>query len=132
MKAIKYTGLVVFLIGLTIFTASVFTGNFSFTEKELDTFIQEKGYKSEIIKEELSKAIVTEENLNIFQFSERVRNAVAKNNKHYNDLIAKYNKEKNWDKKGAQYQYRIDGKPHTISFQIAKKAGSGFVKENAS
>jgi polyferredoxin len=132
MKAIKYTGLIVFLIGLTIFTASVFTGNFSFTEQELDTFIQEKGYKSEIIKEELSKAIVTEENLNIFQFSERVRNAVATNNKYYNDLIAKYNAAKNWDKKGAQYQYRIDGKPHAISFQIAKKAGSGFVKENAS
>ena len=131
MKLIKQTGLVLFLIGLTIFTASIFTGNFSFTQKELDTFISEKGYKSEIIKEELQKAIVTEENLTIFQFSKRIRNAVKINNQHYNDLIAKYNAAKNWTEKGKQYQYRINGKPHNISYEIAKKAGSGFVKENA-
>jgi len=131
MKLIKQTGLVLFLIGLTIFTASIFTGNFSFTQKDLDTFISEKGYKSEIIKEELQKAIVTEENLTIFQFSKRIRNAVKINNQHYNDLIAKYNAAKNWTEKGKQYQYRINGKPHNISYEIAKKAGSGFVKENA-
>ena len=131
MKLIKQTGLVLFLIGLTIFTASIFTGNFSFTQKELDTFISEKGYKSEIIKKELQKAIVTEENLTIFQFSKRIRNAVKINNQHYNDLIAKYNAAKNWTEKGKQYQYRINGKPHNISYEIAKKAGSGFVKENA-
>ena len=44
---------------------------------------------------------------------------VRRRTREVNDLIAKYNKEKNWDKKGAQYQYRIDGKPHSISFQIA-------------
>ena len=131
MKAIKYTGLVIFLVGLTIFTGALFTGNFTFTEQELDTFISKKGYKSEIIKEELQKAIVTNESLNIFEFSSRVRNAVEKNNQHYNDLITKYNAEKNWSKKGEQYQYRINGKPHTISYEIAKKSGSGFVKENA-
>ncbi|MFY9243345.1 MAG: 4Fe-4S binding protein [Polaribacter sp.] len=132
MKTIKHIGLVIFLIGLTIFTASVFTGNFSFTEKELDIYFVEKKYKSDIFKEELQKGIVTDENLNIFQFSKRVRNAVEKNNLYYDNLIEKYNKEKNWDKKGLQYQYKINGKPHAISYQIAKKAGSGFVKENAS
>ena len=130
MKTIKHIGLVIFLIGLLIFTASIFTGNFSLTQSEVDSFIVEKGYKSEIIKEELSKAVVGKES-NIFEFSSNVRNAFETSNKHYDDLIAKYDAEKNWDAKGQQYQYKIYGKPHTLSYNLAKKAGSGFVKENS-
>ena len=122
MKAIKYTGIVIFLIGLAIFTGTIFTGSFNLTSDELDTFISQKNYKSEIIKEELSKAVVTTDALNIFQFSSRVRNAYKASNDHYDALIAKYDAEKNWDKKGQQYQYKIYGKPHTISFELAKIA----------
>ena len=75
MKAIKNIGLVIFLIGLAIFTGSLFTGSFNLTESEFNTFIESKGYKSEVIKDELKKAIVTDENLNVFQFSSRVRAA---------------------------------------------------------
>ncbi|MHB0754756.1 4Fe-4S binding protein [Polaribacter sp. M15] len=130
MNIIKQFGLIIFLIGLSIFTASIFTGNFSLTQQELDTYISEKGYKSEIIKQELSKAIV-DKKLNIFEFSTEARNAFEASNNHYDALIAKYSKEKNWAKKGEQYQYKIFGKPHTLSYEIAKKAGSGLVKENA-
>ncbi len=130
MKTIKQIGLVIFLIGLLIFTASIFTGNFSLTQSDVDSFIAEKGYKSEIIKEELSKTVVGKES-NIFEFSSNVRNAFETSNKHYDDLIAKYDSEKNWDKKREQYQYKIYGKPHTLSYNLAKKSGSGFVKENS-
>lgn len=130
MKAIKHTGLVIFLIALSIFTSSIFLGSFNLTSSELDEFLQEKNYKSEIIKEELTKAVVTSEKLNIFEFSSRVRNAYQTSNNHYDALIAKYDAEKNWDAKGQQYQYKIYGKPHTLSFDLAKKAGKGFVKEN--
>ena len=130
MKIIQKLGIIVFLIGLTIFTGSIFLGNFSLTEKELDTYITEKGYKNKVIKEELLKAIVTQEKINIFQFSDKARTAFKNANKHYDKLIAKYNAEKNWSKKGQQYQYKINGKPHTLSYQLAKKSGSGFIKEN--
>ncbi|TMM32242.1 4Fe-4S binding protein [Polaribacter aestuariivivens] len=130
MKAIKYTGLVIFLIGLAIFTGSIFTGSFNLTSAELDEFIKEKKYKNEYIKEELTEAVVTSKKINIFEFSTLVRNAFEEANKPYYNLIDKYNKEKKWDKKGAQYQYIINGKPHTLSYTLAKKAGSGFVKEN--
>lgn len=131
MKVIKQTGLLLFLIGLIIFSGVIFTGSFNLNQSELDSFITEKGYKSEIIKEELSKAIVTDENLNIFEFSSRVRNAYEASNNHYNALIAKYDAEKNWDKKGEQYQFLIYGKPHTLSYELAKKSGNGFVKNNS-
>ncbi|WP_440120531.1 4Fe-4S binding protein [Tenacibaculum sp. Ill] len=131
MKIIKQTGLLLFLIGLIIFSGVIFTGSFSLSQSKLDSFITEKGYKSEIIKDELSKAIVTDQSLNIFEFSSRVRNAYEASNNHYNTLIAKYDAEKNWDKKGEQYQYLIYGKPHTLSYELAKKSGNGFVKNNS-
>ncbi|MDY7395127.1 4Fe-4S binding protein [Aureibaculum sp. 2210JD6-5] len=131
MKTIKNIGLVIFLIGLAIFTASIFTGSFNLNESEFEAFIDAKDYKSTIIKDELKKAVVTDEDLNIFEFSTRVRKAYQASNDYYDGLIAKYDTEKNWDKKGEQFQYKIYGKPHTLSYEIAKKAGSGFVKENA-
>ena len=42
MKTIKQTGLIFFFIGLTIFTATIFTGSFNLTQAELDTFISEQ------------------------------------------------------------------------------------------
>ena len=132
MKAIKNIGLVVFLIGLTLFSASIFTGSFNLTQAELDDFISQKGYKSEIIKGELEKAIVTDEALGIFEFSSRVRNAYKASNDHYNGLIEKYNAEKKWDEKGQQYQYLIYGKPHEQSYELARVAGKGYIKDNGS
>ena len=129
MKAIKKTGLIIFLIGLALFIGTIFTGSFNLTQAELDTFIQEKGYKSELIKTELTKGVVTNENLNIFEFSSKVINAIETSNKHYNTLITKYDAEKNWAKKGAQFQYKIFGKPHSLTFTLAKKAGKGFAAE---
>ena len=131
MRVLKQLGLVIFIIGLCIFTGSIFTGNFSLTEHQLNTYIEAKGYKSDIVKAELKKAIVTDENLNIFEFSSRARQAFETSNNYYDELIAKYDAQKNWDKKGAQYQYKVYGKPHTLSYELAKKAGSGFVRENA-
>lgn len=130
MKAIKHIGLLIFLIGLSVFTGTIFTGSFNLTSSELDAFINEKGYKSEVIKQELAKAVVTKEQLSIFEFSSRVRNAYKASNDHYDGLIAKYDAEKNWDEKGKQYQYKIYGKPHTLSYELAKKAGKGYVREN--
>ncbi len=125
MKAIKQTGLVLFLLGLAIFIGTIFTGSFSLKQAELDTFLKEQNYKSEVIGEALQKAVVTTNDLNIFQFSNAVRNAYAASNNHYDNLIKKYDAEKNWDEKGKQFQYKISGKPHSLSFSLAKSAGKG-------
>jgi polyferredoxin len=131
MKAIKQIGLVIFLLGLTIFSGTIFTGTFSLTEAEIIDFVEQKGYKSEIVKSELLKVAASDEELNIFQFSSKIRAAYKVSNDHYDALIAKYDAEQNWDKKGEQYQYKIYGKPHTLSYELAKKAGKGYVKDNA-
>ena len=107
MKFIKQTGLVVFLIGLAFFIGTIFTGSFSLTPQELDTFISEKGYKSEVIKDELSRAIVNKKDLNIFAFSTKVITAFETSNNYYDTLITKYNAEKNWTKKGAHVNAEV-------------------------
>ncbi|GAL80875.1 iron-sulfur cluster-binding protein [Algibacter lectus] len=99
MKAIKQTGLVLFLLGLAIFIGTIFTGSFSLKQAELDTFLKEQNYKSEVIGEALQKAVVTTNDLNIFQFSNAVRNAYAASNNHYDNLIKKYDAEKIGTKK---------------------------------
>ncbi|GAB7258276.1 hypothetical protein OBPA_27430 [Polaribacter sp. OB-PA-B3] len=129
MKAIKQTGLLLFLIGLATFIALIFTGDFNLNQTELDTFLKDQNYKNEVIAKELQQAVVTKDNLSIFEFSSRTRKAYANANKHYDDLIAKYDAAKNWEKKGAQFQYKISGKPHSLSYTLAKKAGKGFAAQ---
>ena len=129
MKILKHIGLVLFLIGLSIFTGVLFTGSFNLSSTELTSYVSKKGYKSELILNNLKKAVVTNEELTIFEFSSRVREAYKDSNDHYDALINKFNEEKDWDKKGEQYQYKIYGKPHTLSFELAKIAGKGSAKE---
>lgn len=100
MKVIKQSGLIIFLLGLAIFVGTIFTGSFSLNQADLDTFIKEKKYKSTVIKSNLEEAIVTSEDLNIFQFSKRVVKAYESSNLYYDFLIKKYDKEKNWKQIG--------------------------------
>ena len=129
MKILKHLGLVLFLIGLSIFTGILFTGSFNLSSTELTSYVSKKGYKSELILNNLKKAVVTNEELTIFEFSSRVREAYKNSNDYYDALIIKFNEEKDWDKKGEQYQYKIYGKPHTLSFELAKIAGKGSARE---
>jgi len=120
MSNIKNLGLIIFVISLSLFTGTIFMGSFHLSPSALENFITEKGYQNELIKAELTKAIVTVKPLNIFEFSNRVREAYAVSNTHYDLLIQQYDAEQNWDKKAEQYQYKIFGKPHTLSFDLAK------------
>ena len=107
MSNIKNLGLIIFVISLSLFTGTIFMGSFHLSPSALENFITEKGYQNELIKAELTKAIVTVKPLNIFEFSYRVREAYAVSNTHYDLLIQQYDAEQNWDKKAEQYQYKI-------------------------
>lgn len=131
MKALKTIGLIIFLAGLTLWTASLFMGQFTLDQKQLDTFVTDNGIKSELLAQKLGENLVGKE-LTIIDFAGGVRSALATSNAYYDEQIAKYDAAQEWDKKGEQYQYRINDKRfQSISFTLAKKAGSGFVKENA-
>lgn len=117
MKIAKYIGLAIFLIGLSIFSISLFIGDFKLDKIQILEFVNEKGFKSEAITKQLEDTFVNQDVKSIFDFSKKARLALDKSNSTH-----KENKE--WEKV-------IWEKPHTFSFNLAKKAGSGFVKENA-
>ncbi|MFC4691131.1 4Fe-4S binding protein [Dokdonia genika] len=130
MKIIKNLGLVIFITGLAIWTASIFMGDFTLKQEQLDSFISEKGIKSELVAQKISDNVVGKK-LGTFAFTGAVRDALAQNNDYYDAQIAKYDAAKEWDKKGEQYQYRINDKDfQAFSFSLAKKAGTGFIVEN--
>ncbi|WP_339849694.1 4Fe-4S binding protein [uncultured Dokdonia sp.] len=130
MKIIKNLGLVIFLTGLAIWTASVFMGGFTLQQDQLDAFVSEKGIKSELITKKITEDVVGK-TLGTFAFTGAIRNALAENNTYYDAQIAKYDAAKEWDKKGEQYQYRINDKDfQAFSFSLAKKAGTGFIVKN--
>ncbi len=130
MKFIKQSGLVIFLLGLAIFIGSIFSGAFNLSKTELNTFRKDQDYNSTVINVAIETANVTAKKLDIFEFSSSVRKAYKASNDHYTLLIQKYNKEKNWSKKGEQYKYKISGKPHSLSFTLAKKAGKGLAADS--
>jgi polyferredoxin len=131
MKALTYTGLIIFLSGLAIFTGSIFLGSFELKQADLTSFLEEKGIQNELLLKELQDAVITGEQMDIFTFSSSVRGALEKNNNHFDKLIAEYDAAKDWTKKGEQYQFRINEKDfRAMSFSLAKKSGQGFVVEN--
>ncbi len=131
MKTLSYTGLFIFLSGLAIFTASIFLGDFQLKQSDLSSFLDQKGINNDFLQNEFKNSNITKNRLGIFEFSSIVRGVLKNNNAHYDQLIAKYDAAKDWDKKGKQYQFRINEKDfRSVSFALAKKAGSGFVVEN--
>ncbi|MBV1923472.1 MAG: FeS-binding protein, partial [Flavobacteriaceae bacterium] len=61
MKTIQNIGLGVFLIGLSIFTALLFVGNYEVTPDNFKNFTSNKGISSEIFISEMESKIVGKE-----------------------------------------------------------------------
>jgi len=116
MKTIKYTGLVVFLTGLAIFTASLFLGSFKLNQQDLGSFISEKGIKSELLKTKLSENLVNKEFASSFAMSSEVISALEEAN-------ATHKENQEWDKV-------VWDKSHSFSFSVLKKSGKGLIKDS--
>ena len=116
MKAIKHIGLVIFLTGLTIFTSSLFLGSFKLSQENLDTFIQEKGIKSEVLSAKLAENLVDKEYGTSFEMSSNIIATLEEANEIHKE-------KQEWDKV-------VWDKPHSFSFIVVKKAGSGLLKDS--
>ena len=116
MKIIKNIGLIIFLIGLGIFTSLIFIGSFEVNQDTLDQVISEKSIKSEIFIEELKKNVVGKEFDGMLSFSPKITSALETANQQHRS-----NKE---------YKKVIYTSPHDMAAFIGKKAGSGFITNN--
>ncbi len=116
MKQIQNIGLALFLAGLALFISLIFLGKYEVTPEILDEVVNSKGIKSELFINDLKTNIVGKEYTNPFSFSSAITSALETANETH-----KQNSE--WDKV-------IWNKPHSFTYEIAKQAGRGFVKEN--
>ena len=116
MKKLQNIGLSLFLIGLAIFTSLIFFGKYEVTPEILDNLVSNKGIKSELFINNITSIVVGEKFSNPFAFSSEIITALETANETH-----KQNSE--WDK-------MIWDKPHSFSYELAKQAGSGLVKEN--
>ena len=116
MKNIQNLGLSIFLLGLAIFISLIFLGNYELTPKLFEEIISQKGIKSELFIDDLNTNVVGKEFTNPFTFSSKITSAVESANKIH------------LEKK--EYGKKIWSKPHSFSYDIAKEAGTGIIKEN--
>ncbi len=116
MKYIQNIGLGIFLTGLAIFTSLIFLGKYELTPELFDATINSKGIKSELFINEIKSEVLGKTFTNPFSFSDKIVTAIESANESH-----KQNSE--WDKV-------IWDKPHSFSYQIAKHAGTGLIKEN--
>ena len=116
MKLIQNIGLSLFLTGLAIFISLIFLGKYEVSSDVFEQTINNKNIKSEIFIDDIKTHVVGKKFNSPFAFSAAITSAL----KNANAL----HKQKNeWDKV-------IWDKPHSFSYEIAKSAGTGIIKEN--
>ena len=116
MKKLQHIGLSLFLTGLAIFISLVFLGKYEVTTQMFDDLISNKEIKSELFINEMKSEVVGKTFSNPFSFSNKITSAVS----NANDI---HKKNSEWDKV-------IWTKPHSFSYELAKTAGKGLIKEN--
>ena len=116
MKTIKKIGLILFLIGLAIFTAIPLLGTYDLSSKDLNDFVREKGIKSELFISDLQQNVVGRSFDGMPAFAPKVTTALEKANTQH--------------RKNKEYKKVVYTKPHDMAAELGKLAGSGFIVEN--
>ena len=116
MKAIKNIGLIIFLIGLAIFTALPLLGTFRLDHNSFDTIITEKKIKSDIFIKSIQENVVGKTFNGMQSLSPLISDALENAN-------TGHSKNKEYDKK-------IYTSSSDMAALIGKKSGIGFILEN--
>lgn len=116
MKTIKNIGLVIFLIGLGIFTSLLFVGKFNLSETVLEQLIRDKKIKSELFIQDLRSNVVNTDFNGISGLSSKIVSALESANTTH--------------KKNREWKKVIYSKPHDLAAEIGKKSGNGFISNN--
>ncbi|QBA65035.1 4Fe-4S binding protein [Muriicola soli] len=116
MKTIKRIGLIVFLIGLGIFTSLPFIGTYSLTSSDFTKWVEEKGIKSELFIKDIEQEVVGKDFSGMHNLTPIIATALDEANSTH--------------RKNKEYKKVIYTKAHDISADLGKQAGSGFIPEN--
>ncbi|MCV6628639.1 MAG: 4Fe-4S binding protein [Flavobacteriaceae bacterium] len=115
-KSIQYIGLVLFLIGLGIFSALPLVGVWKLEQVVFQNYVSEKGVKSTYFVKEMEANIVGEEFDQITTFSKEIAAVLDKTNTFH--------------RKEKAYKKVIYTSASDMSLALGRLAYKGFVKEN--
>lgn len=116
MKTIKNAGLAIFLIGIVIFTFSIFFGSYNVSTAQFEEYYASRGFKSERFVANMKSNVLDKDFNSSFAISKAIVSSLESANGQH-----KANEE--WDKV-------IWDKPHDLSFSLVKPGGSGPIAEN--
>lgn len=116
MKVIKHIGLVIFLIGLTTFTALPLLGTYKLEASELKTIVGDNQIESEIFVQSLKDEVYNKTFNGMQTLSPVISNALDHANKTHK-------KNKEWDK----IIYTTSG---DLAAKIGKISANGFIANN--
>lgn len=116
MKLLQKIGFGVFLIGLGLFCSLILLGNYKLDSKEFKSILNTRGIQSELFINSINTNLVGKEFSEPFSFSSIITTAIEEANEIH--------------KKNREWKKVIWEKPHSLSYEIAKIAGKGAVKEN--
>ncbi len=116
MNAIKNSGLVIFLIGLAIFTVLPIIGTYKLNQSSFDEIVKDKGLKSDIFIDGMNKNVVGKDFNGMLGLSTQIKDALNKANAQH-----RQNKE---------YKKVIYTSSKDMAALIGKKSGNGFIENN--
>ncbi len=116
MKKLQNTGLALFLFALGAFLSLPFSGEFTLSKSDFDTFLSSRDIKSELLISSFEKEIIGQKYSSSFALSSKIIKALNQANREHK-------REGQWDKV-------IWNKPHSFAFDIIKTS-KGSVTEKA-
>ncbi len=116
MRQIKSIGLILFLLGLTIFSALTFTGTYKISNADFTTLVSERGFKNDVFIKDITDNIIDKTYNSQFSLASDIASSLAT----ANDLM----KEKGeWGKV-------IWDKPQSLAYSLIKPAGTTPANQN--
>lgn len=116
MKTLQKIGLLMCLLGILIFSSLIFLGQFKLSSQQFETYINQKGIKSTLFIEEMHTHVADRLFTSSFSMSKEVIRSLEKANSYH--------------KKNQEWDLVIWDKPHSLSYQIAKQAGQGWIVDH--
>ena len=118
MKAIKNIGLIITLIGFSIFTASIFVGTHHVDQKTFDTWIQNKGIKSEHFIDQVQKQVVGKD-ISSWDLTYQISNAATKSN-----IIVKSQENIDW---GKVIHWKWNKSYKDLVYPLSRASATGWI-----
>jgi len=130
MKKIQQIGIFLFLIGLCIFTALVFYGDYAVNKESLNKLIEDKNISSEVFESLASRQIVGVNFKQISSLEHSLATLVLQANQSHRE--AAKGKGVSKEARKAEYKKIIYNDSKDLAFELGKISAVGPVKEHLS